>query len=90
MCKTLINSVFVLLVLCLAMGVQAVETHWNDTGADQLFSNPANWNTGAPPSPNDTAVIVRSGEYAVTLDTDASVAALVLTPSCCSGAYCLR
>ncbi len=70
MCKTWVNSVFVLLVLCLAMGAQAVETHWNDTGLDQLFSNPANWNTGAVPTaaddmfvdaPDETHCIVADG-----------------------------
>ena len=70
MCKTLVNSAFVLLVLCLAVGAQAVETRWTDDGADQLFSNPENWNTGAAPTsaddmfvdgPDETHCIVTDG-----------------------------
>jgi len=70
MCKTWINSMFVLLVLCLAMGAQAVETRWTDGGVDQLFSNPANWSTDAAPTdaddmfvdaPDETHCIVTDG-----------------------------
>ncbi|MCP4450932.1 MAG: hypothetical protein GY809_05680 [Planctomycetes bacterium] len=70
MCKTLVNSVFVLLVLCLAANVQAVHTRWTDDGPDQLFSNPANWDTGAAPAaadnmfvdtPDETHCIVTDG-----------------------------
>lgn len=53
MCKKLINLVSVVLVLFLAVDVLAVETHWNDNGLDSLFSNPANWNTGAAPTAAD-------------------------------------
>ncbi len=70
MCKTWVNSVLVLLVLCLVMGAQAVETRWTDDGPDHLFDNPANWNTGVAPTaaddmfvdaPDETHCIVTDG-----------------------------
>lgn len=62
MCKKLICSVSVVLVLCLAMGVQAVETRWTDGGAGQLFSTPDNWNTGAAPTASDDMFVDQPDE----------------------------
>jgi len=70
MCKNVSYSVLVVLVLSLTVNVLAVETLWNDSGLDQLFSNPENWNTGAAPtaaddmfvdSPDETHCIVSDG-----------------------------
>ena len=53
MYKKLICSVAVVLVLPLAFDVRAVETHWTDSGPDQLFSTAENWNPQAVPSAAD-------------------------------------
>jgi hypothetical protein len=42
------------------------------------WSAGANWSTGTPPGPTDTALITLDGTYAVTLDVNATVAALTL------------
>jgi hypothetical protein len=53
MSKQWIYSVMMMWVLSLGVGAQAVETHWNDTGPDQLFSTPENWDTQAVPTAAD-------------------------------------
>ncbi len=53
MSKKWIYAVAVVLVLSLGVGTQAVETHWTDDGADQLFSTPENWGTQAVPTAAD-------------------------------------
>jgi hypothetical protein len=53
MSKKLICSVAVILMLSLVVNVRAVETFWNDSGPDQLFSTPENWSTQAVPSAAD-------------------------------------
>jgi Tol biopolymer transport system component len=56
---------------------QGGQVAWTNTNGGN-WSDGSNWSTGSPPTASDTATIVVSGEYAVTLDTDAEVSVLLL------------
>lgn len=57
-----------------------VEVHWTNA-AGGLWSVGTNWSTGAPPTPEQTALIDLPGTYTVTMNVDASVNALTLGAS---------
>jgi hypothetical protein len=53
MCKQLAYSVCVVLLLCAAVDVQAVEVYWTGAGPDQLWSTRDNWNPKVLPTAKD-------------------------------------
>jgi len=53
MYKKLICLASFVLVLGLALDVQAANVNWTGNGADDLWSTPENWSTGAPPTTAD-------------------------------------
>src|SRR5215469_15048634 len=48
------------------------------SGASGNWSNPTNWNPNQVPGPFDTAIITASGNYTVTVDSNAAVSTLAL------------
>ncbi|MGH7637677.1 MAG: hypothetical protein ACREOK_08490, partial [Gemmatimonadaceae bacterium] len=55
----------------------ATDVHWiNASGG--LWSNGANWSSGAPPTASQNAFIDLSGTYAVTLDVNATVSSIAV------------
>src|SRR5215475_8459351 len=76
-CATLLASVLAVLCMVCSDPAFAVDVSWTNA-AGGLWSTPGNWSTNSVPGPSDRALITLSGTYTVTLDANASVAALVL------------
>ncbi len=57
MFKRLIYLICFVLALSLVGDVQAADVAWTDTAGNHLWSTPANWDTGAPPTSADTVKI---------------------------------
>jgi hypothetical protein len=65
--------------LTVTLGSQVTTDTWTGAGADNKFSNAANWSTGAVPGPTDLAVIPSGTPNDPTLGTAATVAGLQVT-----------
>ncbi len=62
--KTMGNMLTVVTVLAIAGSVSAATVNWTDAGADNLWTNAANWST-AVPTGSDDAIIDDGGEGAL-------------------------
>lgn len=76
-------KLMMVLLAIVFVGNAVADVSWTGNGDDDLWTNPANWNTGVPPSASDTlgnTIFISGSAYNVIIDSDVTVVNDILGP----------